>query len=89
MYEEQMVDELRSLEGKNASQICYTNLRYDTYPPIMLVLDAATMLRDDPYYKSSWIYLTQLSDGATLWKAPDGSELATVRLDGAVNFERI
>lgn len=76
--DDQVHEELGSLAGKNASAIAFANLQFDTDPLIATVLDAALLIRDEPYYMSTWVYVTQWDDGTTIWCAPDGSAMAAV-----------
>jgi hypothetical protein len=81
--------ELESLVGRNASQIAYANLQYDAHPLVEAVLDAAILIRAEPHYLSTWVYITQWPDGTTIWHAPDGDAVATVFRDGTIHVERM
>jgi hypothetical protein len=82
-------EELESLVGKNASQIAYANLQHDAHPLVEAVLDAAILIRAEPYYMSTWVYVTQWEDGTTIWHAPEGDGTATVFRDGTIHVERM
>lgn len=84
MYGEEILQELKSLVGKNASAIAYTNLRFYDAPQIAAVLEAAMIIRDTPYYLSSWLFCAIGEDGNTEWRAPNGNQMGIVTPDGVV-----
>jgi hypothetical protein len=78
-------DEIRALVGESAGAICFTlNLPYE--PPYRTIIDAASKVWE--MHMSSWSFVTQLSDGTTVFRAPDGDAIATVTRDGCVQIER-
>ena len=79
--------ELDSLVGRNASMIAYANLQYDNHPLVEAVLDAAILIRAEPHYLSTWLYVAQWEDGTTIWRAPDGDATATVTREGSIRVE--
>lgn len=89
MYEEDIQEELLSLEGLNPGQICHKVLKHDAYPQVMYVIEAALLIRDAPHLLTDWLYVDQWSDGTTIWKSPDRTEMATVDIEGKVRVEKI
>jgi hypothetical protein len=78
MYHEEILKELKSLVGKDASAIAYSNLRYYESPQIGAVLEAAMIIRDTPYYLSGWLFSSIGEDGTTEWREPDGCRVGIV-----------
>ncbi len=86
MYEEEILQELKSLVGKNASAIAYSNLRFYDAPQIAAVIEAATIIRDTPYYLSGWLFSSISEDGTTEWREPNESRVWIVTPEGAVTI---
>jgi hypothetical protein len=80
-------DEIRSLIGKSAGAICRTlGLPYE--PPYQVIMDAASKIAyDEDRYMSTWAFVAQWVDGATIWQSPDRTAKALVHEDGKVRFE--
>lgn len=84
MYDEEILQELKGLVGKNASAIAYANLRFYDDRQIAAVLEAAMIIRDTPYYLSGWLFSAIGEDGTTEWGSPDGSRVTIVTPEGDV-----
>jgi hypothetical protein len=82
-----LVEELRAIVGKSAGAICHTlNLPYE--PPYKSVIDAASKIAyDEDRFMSAWSFVTEWSDGTTVWRAEDRSALSIVASDGSIHIQ--
>lgn len=82
-------DELLRLVGKSAGAICYSlNLPYEE--PYTVIIDSANEIAyEQNIFMSTWEFCDQHHSGITLWRAPDGRQLAVVtqRDDGSYKIE--
>ena len=79
--------ELQKLVGKSAGAICRTlNLPYES--PYQSVIDAASKIAyDEDRFMSAWSFVTQWTDGTTIWRSEDEDAVATVSPDGKVHIQ--
>jgi hypothetical protein len=79
---------LETLVGKSAGVICRTlNLPYE--PPYRSVIDAASKIAyDEDQFMSTWSFLTQWSDGTTVWQSEDRTSIAIVLPEGSIRVQR-
>ncbi len=83
--DDEMPDELRALVGQQAGWITMTlNLPYE--PPYRDLIDHARQMQTE--FRSPWAFVTQWLDGTTVWRAPDGAEIAFLSADGVLRVER-
>ena len=80
-------EKIETLVGKSAGAICFTlNLPYE--PPYQSIIDAASRIAyDEDRYMSAWSFVTQWTDGTTVWRSEDQSAKALVSTDGNVQIE--
>jgi hypothetical protein len=83
----ELIDEIRGLVGRSAGAICFTsNLPYE--PPYRSIIDAASKIAyDEDRYMSAWSFVTEWSDGTTVWRDPDGETIAYVPPEGEIRIE--
>ena len=81
--------ELGKLVGKSAGAICHTlNLPYE--PPYRSVIDAAAKIAyDEDRYMSAWSFVTQWTDGTTIWRSEAEDEVATVGPEGSIQIRSV
>jgi hypothetical protein len=84
---EKYAGKLGTLVGESAGAICRTlDLPYE--PPYRSIIDAASQIAyDEDRFMSAWLFVTQWSDGTTLWRTEDGDATAMVGPDGAIHIE--
>ena len=82
-----LVEELRAIVGKSVGAICQPlNLPHEG--PYRSVIDAALKIAyDEDRYMSTWSFVTEWSDGTTVWRAEDRSSLAIVASDGSIHVQ--
>jgi hypothetical protein len=80
-------ERLQPLVGKSAGAICRT-LELPFTPPYRAVIEAAqTIAYDEDRYMSEWSFLTQWTDGTTVWHSPARDAKALVSPGGEVRIE--
>jgi hypothetical protein len=77
--------ELRPLLRKSAGTICMT-MDLPRRSPFRQIVDDASVLQERNM--GTWLFVTQWSDGSTIWHAPNGGEVAIVRYDGTIQIEK-
>ncbi len=77
--------ELRPLVGKSARVICMA-LDLPRHPPFRQIIDDAGLLQERSM--SAWPFVTQWTDGSTVWRAPDHSAVVVVKFDGTMQVSR-
>jgi hypothetical protein len=81
---EALPGELRALVGQQAGWIVSTlNLPYA--PPYEGLIDHARQMQRG--YRSPWAFVTQWLDGTTVWRAPDGAQVAYLDAEGGLRVE--
>jgi hypothetical protein len=81
--EDEMPEAVRALVGRQAGWITMTlNLPYE--PPYRDLIDHAERMQSS--LRSPWTFVAQWLDGTTLWRAPDGSAVATVSPDSSLRI---
>ena len=89
MHDEELQEELLSLEGLSAGQICQKDPARSFHPQIVNVIEAAFTISADPWFLADAIYVAQWSDGTTIWRSVDGSATPTVSIEGRVVTEKL
>ena len=76
-------DEIRALKGKNVGAISLTlNLPYE--PPYKRIVNHAVEMHNN--LMSAWSFVTQWTDGTTVWRDEEGSAMAFVTGDEDVHI---
>ena len=79
-------EKLVVLIGQSAGAICRT-LNLPQEEPYLIVLNVASQIAyDDDQFMSDWLFVNQWLDGSTVWRAPDGRGLVTVKPDGSIQI---
>jgi hypothetical protein len=77
--------ELRPLLNKSAGAICMT-MDLPRRPPFREIVEDAYVLQGRTM--GAWIFVTQWNDGSTIWRSPDGLQVAIIKFDGTMRIEQ-
>jgi hypothetical protein len=77
--------EVEAQIGRGAGNIAATNFRYDTWLTEIVASAARAMQLS---LRSGWVLVEIWNNGATIWRSPDGDQLATVTHEGEIRVER-
>lgn len=76
-------DEIRALKGKSVGAISLTlNLPYE--PPYQRIVNHAVEMHNN--LMSAWSFVTQWTDGTTVWRDEEGSAMAFITGDDEVHI---
>jgi hypothetical protein len=83
-YDYEFPAELQQLLRKSAGAICMT-MDLPRRSPFKEIVEDALLLQERTM--GAWLFVTQWSDGSTIWESPQGDQAAIIKFDGTIRIE--